>query len=121
LQLLNVSAIHQTRVAGHRLQAAKIHAISPLLIEQRTGRIDRLGCKAEGRASILVYLPYLAGTADERQYRVMSDRERWFRFVMGQDEVARLITPESTCVIPLPDAISLELSFKLGIDEPTLN
>jgi len=96
-------------------------AWNPSSIEQRTGRIDRLGCKAEGRASILVYLPYLAGTADERQYRVMSDRERWFRFVMGQDEVARLITPESTCVIPLPDAISLELSFKLGIDEPTLN
>jgi hypothetical protein len=39
-----------------------------------------------------VYLPYLAGTADERRYRVMSDRERWFRVVMGQDEAARLIS-----------------------------
>jgi ERCC4-related helicase len=90
-------------------------AWNPSSIEQRTGRIDRLGCKAEGRASILVYLPYLAGTADARQYRVMSDRERWFRFVMGQDEVARLITPESSSVIQLPDAISAELSFRLGL------
>ena len=34
---------------------------NPSTIEQRTGRIDRLGCKAEGRHPIVVYLPYLAG------------------------------------------------------------
>ena len=61
--------------------------------------------------------PYLAGTADERQYKVMSDRERWFRVVMGQDEVARLITPESNVGVPLPNAICEELSFKLGLNE----
>jgi superfamily II DNA/RNA helicase len=43
-------------------------AWNPSTIEQRTGRIDRLGCKAEGQQPIVVYLPYLAGTADERQY-----------------------------------------------------
>ncbi len=90
---------------------------NPSTIEQRTGRIDRLGCKAEGCQSIVVYLPYLAGTADERQYRVMSDREQWFRFVMGQDEVARLIAPETEVTVSLPDAISAQLSFKLGIDD----
>lgn len=88
---------------------------NPSTIEQRTGRVDRLGCKAEGRQSIVVYLPYLAGTADERQYRVMSDREQWFRVVMGQDEVARLITPDSSSAFPLPEAISEELSFELGL------
>lgn len=89
---------------------------NPSNIEQRTGRIDRLGCKAEGRQPIVVSLPYLAGTADERQYRVMSDREQWFRVVMGQDEVARLITAESSSAIPLPDTISEELCFKLGLE-----
>ncbi|RQV93526.1 hypothetical protein EH220_08115 [bacterium] len=90
---------------------------NPSNIEQRTGRIDRLGCKAEGRHPIIVFLPYLAGTADERQYRVMSEREQWFRIVMGQDEVARLIAPDSSSIaIPLPDAISNELSFKLGLE-----
>ncbi len=88
---------------------------NPSCIEQRTGRIDRLGCKAEGRHSIVVCLPYLAGTADERQYKVMSDREQWFRVVMGQDEVARLITPDSTSTIPLPQTISDGLSFKLDL------
>jgi ERCC4-related helicase len=91
-------------------------AWNPSTIEQRTGRIDRLGCKAEGREAIVVYLPYLAGTADERQYQVMSDREQWFRVVMGQEEVARLITPDSESTIPLPDAISSELTFKLGLE-----
>jgi len=88
---------------------------NPSRIEQRTGRIDRLGCKAEGRQPIVVYLPYLAGTADERQYQVMSYREQWFRVVMGQDEVARLITPDSSSVIPLPNAVSDGLSFELGL------
>ena len=90
-------------------------AWNPSSIEQRTGRIDRIGCKAESRHPIVVYLPYLAGTADERQYKVMTDREQWFRVVMGQDEVARLITPESEGGIPLPDAISDDLSFKLSL------
>ena len=92
---------------------------NPSSIEQRTGRIDRLGCKAESRQPIVVYLPYLAGTADERQYRVMSDREQWFRVVMGQDEVARLITPETTGGLPLPNALSDELSFRLGLEKPS--
>ena len=90
-------------------------AWNPSTIEQRTGRIDRLGCKAEGRQPIVVYLPYLAGTADERQYQVMSDRERWFRVVMGQEEVARLITPDSSSAVRLPDTVSSELAFQLGL------
>jgi superfamily II DNA/RNA helicase len=94
-------------------------AWNPSTIEQRTGRIDRLGCKAEGRHPIVVYLPYLAGTADERQYRVMSEREQWFRVVMGQDEVARLITPDSSGGIALPDTISEGLSFRLGVNLST--
>ena len=69
----------------------------------------------------MVYLPYLAGTADERQYRVMSEREQWFRVVMGQDEVARLITPESTNAFLLPETISDGLSFNLASDDTRLH
>src|SRR5437762_8755126 len=81
-------------------------AWNPSSIEQRTGRIDRLGCKAEGRQPIVAYLPYPAGTADERQYQVMTHREQRFRVVMGQDEVAKLITRASATAIHLPNAIS---------------
>ena len=90
-------------------------AWNPSTIEQRTGRVDRLGCKAEGREPISVYLPYLAGAADERQYRVMTEREQWFRVVMGQDEVARLITRDSDTVARLPGSIADELSFNLEL------
>jgi hypothetical protein len=90
---------------------------NPSSIEQRTGRIDRLGCKAEGRQPIVVYLPYLAGTADERQYQVMSEREQWFRVVMGQDEVARLITPDDTPPVPLANAIAQGLNFDLSLPQ----
>ena len=75
---------------------------NPSDIEQRTGRIDRLGCKAEGREPIAVFLPYLSGTADERQYRVMTEREKWFRIVMGQEEVAKLIPTYEDACRPLP-------------------
>jgi hypothetical protein len=90
-------------------------AWNPSTIEQRTGRIDRLGCKAEGRNPIVVYLPYLAGTADERQYHVMSNREQWFRVVMGQEEVAKLIAKDSADGIPLPATVSEQLAFRLGL------
>jgi hypothetical protein len=88
---------------------------NPSTIEQRTGRIDRLGCKAEGKHAINVYLPYLAGAADERQFQVMSERERWFRVVMGQEEVAKLITPDSSNLVPLPKAVVEALKFSLSL------
>jgi hypothetical protein len=91
-------------------------AWNPSTIEQRTGRIDRLGCKAEGRHPIEIYLPYLAGTSDERQFKVMSHREQWFKVVMGQEEVAKLITPESTLSFPLPVAVAEGLSFRLEVE-----
>jgi hypothetical protein len=92
-------------------------AWNPSTIEQRTGRVDRLGCKAEGQQPIVVYLPYLAGTADERQFQVMSEREKWFRVVMGEDEVAHLITSDSIGTVPLPRAVSDGLSFKLDLSD----
>ena len=92
-------------------------AWNPSSIEQRTGRIDRLGCKAEGKEPVTVYLPYLAGAADDRQFKVMTEREQWFRVVMGQDQVARLISPDSEETIPLPRTISDELTFSLGLAE----
>jgi len=61
-------------------------------------------------------LPYLASTADERQYRVMTDRESWFRIVMGQEEVARIIPNEEEGLTSQPPrAFREDLVFKLGI------
>lgn len=89
---------------------------NPSTIEQRTGRVDRLGCKAEQKQlPILVYRPYLTGASDERKFRVMTDRESWFRIVMGQEEVARLISEDTEPAKTRPPAsLQQELVFNLG-------
>ena len=107
----------------HRCCRHVIHhdlAWNPSDIEQRTGRIDRLGCKAEGRHPIVAYLPYLGGAADERQFKVMRDREQWFQVVMGQQEVEKLITAESVEQShALPKTIAESLAFNLSVAADT--
>jgi len=57
----------------------------PSRLERRTGRVDRIGGKAEvSRRPIVIYEPFLSGSADEKMFRVVRDRERWFQIVMGQ-------------------------------------
>jgi hypothetical protein len=91
-------------------------AWNPSTIEQRTGRIDRIGCKAEGRHPIASFLPFIDGGADERQFRVMRDREQWFQVVMGQDAVANLITAATAeSSPPLPKALAASLAFDLSV------
>ena len=59
---------------------------NPSTLEQRTGRVDRIGAKAEAVLKpIVVFLPYIGGTQDEKQYRVVMDRGRWFQVLMGEE------------------------------------
>lgn len=58
---------------------------NPGVLEQRTGRLDRIGSLSEREErNIEVYEPYLAGTHDEKMYRVVKDRDQWFDIVMGR-------------------------------------
>lgn len=58
---------------------------NPSKLEQRTGRLDRIGALAERHgANIEVFEPYLAGTHDEKMFRVVKDRAGWFDVVMGR-------------------------------------
>jgi superfamily II DNA or RNA helicase len=88
---------------------------NPSLLEQRTGRVDRLGCKAEQtRAPIHVYLPYVAATQDEKMYRVVRDRERWFQIIMGEKyETAEAATDRRAQRIPLPKVVQEKLALHL--------
>ncbi len=44
---------------------------NPSTLEQRSGRVDRIGSQAEHVGeSIHVFLPYLAATQDEKMFRV---------------------------------------------------
>jgi superfamily II DNA/RNA helicase len=90
---------------------------NPSVIEQRTGRVDRIGAKAEqvGR-SIEVCLPFVGGTQDEKMYRVVMDRERWFQVVMGEQfRTDEFSTEEAALRVPLPEAVTRELTLRLEV------
>jgi superfamily II DNA/RNA helicase len=90
---------------------------NPSTLEQRTGWIDRLRCRAENDGeSIRVYLPYLAGTADEKMFRVVSDRARWFQVVMGDRyDVDEASTEKIAARVPFPEGAAEGLMFGLGV------
>jgi superfamily II DNA/RNA helicase len=93
-------------------------AWNPSTLEQRTGRIDRIGSKAEavGRP-VVIYEPYLGGTHDEKMYRVVKDRERWFGVVMGQGvATSERATEQQATRVPLPKALADSLTMHLALD-----
>jgi len=61
-------------------------------------------------------LPYLAETQDEKMYRVVMDRERWFNVVMGEQfKVDARSTEALAQRIPLPLSVAQELAFRLEV------
>jgi len=94
---------------------------NPSLLEQRTGRVDRMGCKAEqAGTSIQVYLPYVAATQDEKMYRVVRDRGRWFQIVMSEKyETSEAATDRHARRVPLPKAVQEKLALHLDAHAST--
>jgi ERCC4-related helicase len=88
---------------------------NPSTLEQRSGRVDRIASKAERvKQPIHIYMPYVAETQDEKMFRVVRDRERWFQIVMGETyEVDEAATDQRAARIPLPDAVQRQLAMKL--------
>lgn len=90
---------------------------NPSILEQRTGRLDRIGAKVERCGQpIEVYLPYVAETQDEKMYRVVMDRERWFSVVMGEKFTVDARTTDKLAQrVPLPPSVAKELAFRLEV------
>lgn len=117
-ELLVSSGVLGEGVDLHRFCRHVIHhdlCWNPSSLEQRTGRLDRIHCKAEvARRPIMVYLPFIAGSADEKMFHVVRDRERWFQVVMGQKfELDERTTENLASRIPLPSEVASELLFDL--------
>ena len=94
---------------------------NPSILEQRTGRLDRIGAYAEREGkSIEVYEPYLAGTHDEKMFRVVKDRAQWFDIVMGRQTSAdELVTDVEENRLPLHSTIREAMTMNLC--SPDLN
>jgi len=90
---------------------------NPSTLEQRTGRIDRIGAKVEQCGEpIHVFLPFISETQDEKMYRVVMDRERWFNVVMGEKyRVDAKTTEKLASRIPFPRSAAEELAFRLEV------
>jgi superfamily II DNA or RNA helicase len=96
---------------------------NPSDLEQRTGRLDRIGCKAERtRRPIHVYLPFVTATQDEKMFRVVRDRERWFSVVMGEKyQIDERTTDRLAERVPFPEkaarALALDLSAYKALEQ----
>jgi SNF2 family DNA or RNA helicase len=117
-EILISSAVLAEGVDLHRFCRYVIHhdlCWNPSTLEQRTGRLDRIRCKAElSHRPIVVYEPFLGGSADEKMFRVVRDRERWFQIVMGQKfEFDEALSEELSNRILLPEELAEELVFDL--------
>lgn len=90
---------------------------NPSTLEQRTGRVDRIGSKAEEvNLPVVIYEPYLAGTHDEKMFRVVKDRERWFGVVMGETpDSGEWTTEQQAARVPLPQALAAALTMDLSL------
>ena len=117
-EVLIASSVMAEGVDLHRFCRYVIHhdlCWNPSTLEQRTGRVDRIGGKVEQCGQpIRLYLPYLGETQDEKQYRVVMDRERWFGVVMGESfKTDARSTDRLAERVPLPESRARELAFRL--------
>ena len=92
-EVLIVTTVGQEGIDLHRECRHVIHhdlPWNPATLEQRTGRVDRIGSKTErlhgngnGDCSLDVAVPYIAGTYDEHRFRVVHGRAHVFEVTMG--------------------------------------
>jgi hypothetical protein len=90
---------------------------NPSTLEQRTGRVDRIASLGERVGQpVVVFEPYLGGTHDEKMFRVVKDRERWFGVVMGEaPDSSEWATERQAARVPLPTKLTDQLTMDLTL------
>lgn len=105
---------HCRRVVHHDL------VWNPAQIEQRIGRIDRLGSltsrlRKEGADVMLdVLYPVIRGTIDERLFRTVKTREKWLEFLLGAAPSFAEYSFDGEEPPPLPHQLGADLAIDLG-------
>ena len=92
------------------------HEWNPASLEQKTGRVDRVGSKADRLSEkIEIGMPYIKHTQDEKAFRVVMARKSWFDTVMGENYEAKWDVSEfdKESLFPLPDRVREELRMEL--------
>ena len=135
-EVLVVTTVGQEGIDLHRECRHVIHhdlPWNPATLEQRTGRVDRIGSKTErlrnkegADCSLDIAVPYIAGTYDEHRFRVVHGRAHIFEVTMGgkytvdghrstsESESAGDETGEAGVAwVPVPETIAMDLRVHL--------
>jgi superfamily II DNA or RNA helicase len=105
---------HCRRIVHHDLEW------NPAKIEQRVGRIDRLGSltsrlrEIDSTAMLDILYPVIGGTIDERLYRTVKSREKWLEFLLGAPPDFANYAIDDTEPPPLPARLAAELAIVLS-------
>ncbi|WP_437737338.1 SNF2-related protein [Sorangium sp. So ce1335] len=103
---------HCRRIVHHDL------SWNPAQLEQRVGRIDRLGSltlklrEKDPAATLDILYPLVHRTIDDRLYRTVKSREKWLEFLLG----ARPDFAEYTLGDEEPPELPAEFAMELRID-----
>ena len=140
-EVLVCTSVGQEGIDLHRHCRHVVHydlAWNPAVLEQRTGRADRIGSKtfrershdeADGSGPFLeIGVPFLAGTYDERMYEELRFRAQTFEVLTGgdvaadgenregRDDVAGAEgSSQHVAMVPLPERILSELRVNLHV------
>ncbi len=137
-EILICTSVGQDGIDLHRHCRHVVHfdlAWNPAVMEQRTGRTDRIGSKTFRERSLSsglsdtfleIGVPYLAGTYDERMYEELRLRAQTFEVLTGGDLAAdhaeghddqkQAEGKESTTrYIPLPDSMVEAMRVNLHV------
>lgn len=105
---------HCRRVVHHDL------CWNPAQLEQRVGRVDRLGSLVQRLrakrpdATLDIALPLIANTVDERLERTVRMRERWLEFLLGAPPKFEEYGLADEPAQPLPPAFADVLKVESG-------
>lgn len=97
---------------------------NPAIMEQRVGRIDRIGSKVSKTtgSKLQVFTPIIKDTIDEDIYKILKEREKWFELIIGKDSKKSKVfnqgIDDEKIAIPLP-AFMVE-SLKINL-EPNIH
>jgi hypothetical protein len=141
-EVLVCTSVGQEGIDLHRHCRHVVHydlAWNPAVLEQRTGRADRIGSKTfrererEGAGSgtfLEIGVPFLAGTYDERMYEELRLRAQTFEVLTGGDVAAEGESDDregrddvsgaegrshGTSLVPLPDGMLRDLRVNLHV------
>lgn len=94
------------------------HEWNPATLEQKNGRVDRVGSRAERDGTVvLLNYPFLKGTQDQKAREVVKARASWFNTVMGKDFGSELREQElDNDIVALPDELRRLLIMRLDND-----